>query len=212
MKNKTWETIVKITFFGAIWGIIEATLGYALHFLPALIAGSIMFPMVMFILYHAYKSLGSRKAIILVGVVAIMIKATNLFLPLLNPAKAINPMIAMFIQSLLAFAIMPMLNSDKVVQKVSGVVIASISWRLVMVLYYAFNYATTGFMDFRIASFDPAFSFVVTEGLISAVFAIGLIYLTNPIKSLSKLDKTRISPLISTALLVIALVLTLVKF
>ena len=212
MKNKTWETITKIIFFGAIWGIIEATLGYALHFLPALIAGSVMFPLVMFILYHAYKSLGSRKAIILVGAVAIMIKATNLFLPLLNPAKAINPMIAMFIQSLLAFAVMPMLSSDKVLNKFSGVVIASLGWRMAMVGYYAFNYATTGFMDFRIASFNPAFTFIVTEGLISAVFATGLIYLTNPIKALAKLDRSKINPLISTALLVIALVLTLVKF
>jgi len=212
MKNKTWETISKIIFFGAVWGIIEATLGYALHFLPALIAGSIMFPLVMFILYHAYKSLGSRKAIILVGVIAIMIKATNLFLPLLNPAKAINPMIAMFIQSLLAFAVMPLLNSDKLLNKASGVVIASLGWRIAMVGYYTFNYATTGFMDFRIASFNPAFTFIVTEGLISALFATGLIYLTNPIKALTKLDRSRINPLISTALLVIALILTLVKF
>ena len=64
---KNLDKISMIVFFGAIWGLVEATIGYALHLLPALIAGSVMFPIVMFILYHAYKSLSSRKAIFFVG-------------------------------------------------------------------------------------------------------------------------------------------------
>lgn len=209
---KKLDKLSKIIFFGAIWGLIEATIGYALHLLPALVAGSIMFPIVVFILYHAYKSLGSRKAIFFVGLIAIMIKATNLFLPFLFPAKTINPMIAMVIQTLLVFAIIPLLDSKKLGVKVASIVMISVAWRLVMVGYYGVNYLITDFLDFRLKGFEPAFTYIVTEGIISGAFAVGLIFATNPIKALVKFDRSKINPIISTAVLVIAIVLTLVKF
>lgn len=209
---KNLEKISKIVFFGAIWGLIEATIGYALHLLPALIAGSIMFPIVVFILYHAYKSLGSRKAIFFVGLVAIMIKATNLFLPFLFPAKTINPMIAMAIQTLFVFAVIPLFDSKKLSVKITSIVLISVAWRLVMVGYYGVNYLLTDFLDFRIRAFEPAFSFIITEGIISGAFAVGLIFATNPLKTLTKFDRSRISPVVSTAVLVLAIILTLVKF
>ena len=209
---KNLDKISKIVFFGAIWGLIEATIGYALHLLPALIAGSVMFPIVMFILYHAYKSLSSRKAIFFVGLVAILIKSTNLFLPFLLPAKTINPMIAMAIQTLLVFAVIPLFESKKLSVKITSLVLVSIGWRLVMIGYYGVNYLATDFLDFRLRAFESAFSFVITEGLISGAFAVLLLFATNPLKALAKFDRTRISPIISTAVLVIAVVLTLVKF
>ncbi|MDT8336188.1 MAG: hypothetical protein RQ856_00015 [Candidatus Izemoplasmatales bacterium] len=210
--NKRWELVFKIIFFGAVWGIIEATLGYALHLLPALIAGSLMFPLVMLVLYKAHQSIESRKAIMFVGIVAILIKATNLFLPMLPPAKTINPMIAMFLQSLLVFAVIPILTSDKPFNKVSAIAFVSVTWRLGMVGYYLFNAVTNGFIDFRIASFDPAFSFIVIEGLISAALAIVLLFATNQIKVMDKINRMRINPVVSTVLLAIAVFLTLVKF
>lgn len=212
MNNKRWEIVVKIIFFGAIWGIIEATLGYALHLLPALIAGSLMFPLVMLVLYKAYQNIGSRKAVLFVGMVAILIKATNLFLPMLPPAKTINPMIAMFLQSLLVFAVIPMLSSEKPLNKITGIMVASFSWRLGMIGYYLFNALNSGFIDFRIASFNPGFSFVVIEGLLSAALAIILLFATNKIKVMDKINTLRINPLVSSAILALALFLTIVKF
>ena len=212
MKNNRIELISKILFFGAIWGILEATLGYVLHLLPALIAGSVMFPLVMFILYRAYKAIGSRTGVLFVGAVAIMIKATNLFLPFLFPAKTINPMVAMFIQSLLVFLVLPMLDNEKVTVKISAFAIGSFSWRILMLLYYGFNYLMTGFMDFRIANLDAAFSFVLWEGLISLAVISVLFYLAGRIKNWEKINKLNINPILSMAMIAIALVLTLVKF
>ncbi|PKK95207.1 MAG: hypothetical protein CVV60_02390, partial [Tenericutes bacterium HGW-Tenericutes-5] len=169
-------------------------------------------PIVTFILYHAYKSLSSRKAIFFVGLVAILIKATNLFLPFLFPAKTINPMIAMAIQTLLVFAVIPLFESKKLSVKITSIVLVSVAWRLVMIGYYGMNYLMTDFLDFRIRGFEPAISFVITEGLISGAFAVLLVLATNPLKALAKFDRSRISPIISTAVLVIAIVLTLVKF
>jgi hypothetical protein len=147
-----------------------------------------------------------------VGLVAILIKGTNLFLPFLFPAKTINPMIAMAIQTLLVFAVIPLFESKKLSVKITSIVLVSVAWRLVMIGYYGVNYLATDFLDFRLRAFESAFSFVITEGLISGAFASLLIFATNPLKALAKFDRTRINPIISTAVLVIAIVLTLVKF
>ena len=96
--------------------------------------------------------------------------------------------------------------------KITSIVLVSVAWRLVMIGYYGVNYLMTDFLDFRIRGFEPAISFVITEGLISGAFASLLIFSTNPLKTLAKFDRTRISSIISTAVLVIAIVLTLVKF
>ncbi len=212
MKNNKLELITKIVFFGAVWGILEATLGYVLHFLPMLISGTLMFPLVMYVLYRAYKSTDSRKAVFFVGLIAIMIKSTNLFLPMLPAAKTINPMIAMFVQSLLVFILIPLLESDKQVNKVSAVVVASLGWRLVVIGYYAVNYLTTGFLSFYLESFNSIFTFVAIDGLVSALLAIVLLLSLGDIKVTKKIDSVHINPLISAAVFALAIILTLVKF
>lgn len=212
MKNNRLEFVVKIVFFGALWGLVEATLGFALHLLPALIAGSVMFPIVMIILYQAYKSLDSRKAILFVGLVAILIKSSNLLLPFLFPAKTINPMIAMFIQSLLAFVFIPNMSVSNITKKVAILLGISITWRLGMIGYYFINYLATSFLDFRIASFNSALSFTLVEGLISGVFAILLVVGFEKIKVIDKIKSLRINPLVSSIVLALALFFTLYQF
>ncbi|QWC00540.1 hypothetical protein KHQ88_02930 [Mycoplasmatota bacterium] len=212
MKKNKLELFVKIVFFGGLWGLIEGTLGYALHLVPALISGTIMFPIVAFILYHAYKSTGSRKAILYIGFIAIMIKSTNLLLPMLPAAKTINPMIAMFLQSLLVFALIPMLDSKRVLSKVSGLMVISFAWRLGVIAYYVVNYLTTGFLSFRITSFDSIFTFVAIEGILSGVLAIILVIGLDQFRLTKKVDKMKIHPIFSALTLVLALVFTLIKF
>ncbi|MFW5889519.1 MAG: hypothetical protein ACOCUD_03970 [Bacillota bacterium] len=208
MKKTKLEMLSVVIFFGAIWGILEASLGYLLHFIPGFIAGTIMFPIVMFILYKAYKALGSKKAIFYVAVVAIMIKSINLALPLPTPFKVVNPMIAMALESLLVFAVIPMLESKKPVNIVSGIIVASIGWRLAYSGYLGINLLATGFLSDQIASLNAGIEFVLYSGLLSAAFAL-LLVAFNQIKAIKKLEKITINPLVSGLTLIIALVLTL---
>ncbi|MFO7969641.1 MAG: hypothetical protein R6U15_06010 [Candidatus Izemoplasmatales bacterium] len=208
MKKTKIEMISLVIFFGAIWGILEASLGYLLHFIPGFIAGTIMFPIVMFILYKAYKSLGSRKAIFYVAMVAIAIKSINLLMPLPTPFKVVNPMIAMAIESLLVFVVIPMFESKKPATVVSGVLIASIGWRLAYVGYLGINLLATGFLSEQIASFNAGIEFVLYAGLLTAAFALLLVGFSQ-IKQIKKLDNFKVNPIVSVATLILALVLTL---
>ncbi|MCF7923958.1 MAG: hypothetical protein K9L64_02480 [Candidatus Izimaplasma sp.] len=208
MKRTKLEMISLIIFFGAVWGILEASLGYVLHLIPGFIAGTIMFPIVMFILYKAYKAMGSRKAIFYVAMVALFIKSANLLMPLPTPFKVVNPMIAMAIESLLVFAVIPLFESKKPAKVVTGVVIASIGWRLAYVGYLGINFFATGYLSNQIASFSAGVNFVLLSGLLTALIAM-LFVAVSQIKTIKKLDNIRINPIISFATLILAFVLTL---
>lgn len=209
MKNNKLDFLAKIVFFGAIWGIVEATLGYVLHLLPGFLAGSLMFPFVMVILYKAYKSTGSKKAIIYVAIIAMMIKATNLFLPFMIPAKTINPMVSMLLESLLVLAVMPLLDNENVFAKFGGILVASIGWRFAFIGYQGANYLITDYMAQYLQNFGLAFDFVVLQGIISATIALVILFVFVEVKALKKLDKFRINPAMSLATFVLAIVLTL---
>jgi len=210
MKTKKIEFISQIIFFGAIWGLLEATLGYVLHLLPALIAGSIMFPIAIFILFKAYKNTQSRYAILMIGILAMMIKSMNLMLPG-HPAKTINPMIAMFIQSLIAFGVIPMFDKGHLTQKISLIIVMSVGWRMGMMFYYGYNYLTTNFLDFRLASFTSGFEFILIEGLISGVIA-GLLVIGGDLLINRSFKKLTLNPMISVFILILAVFFTLYKF
>ncbi len=209
MKNNRLEVVSKIIFFGAVWGIVEATLGYVLHLVPGYLAGSIMFPFVMFILYRAYKSLGTRKAIFFVAFVAMMIKSVNLLLPFMVPAKTINPMVSMFVESLLVFAVIPLFENKKILVKISAIAIASIGWRLAFVGYQGLNFLVTDYLSAYLQDFSSAFNYVVLQGLLSTVFAASLLILVNMTKTVTKFDRIKISPIVSVITFALAIVLTI---
>lgn len=88
---KKWREIL---FFGALWGLLEATLGYVLHVSAAPVAGFLMFPVGFAMMWQAKQRTNSVYAPFQVASVAAGIKLINLFfVPLwitaVNPAAAI---------------------------------------------------------------------------------------------------------------------------
>jgi hypothetical protein len=207
--KKNLDIFVKIVFFGSIWGILEATLGYVLHFVPGYISGSVMFPIVLFILYRAYKALGSKWAIFYVAFVAMAIKSVNLLLPYLYPAKTINPMVAMFLEASLVFAVIPMIDHKKLSYKVTGIIMASLLWRVAYIGYQGVNFLITDYLSNYLQSFSLSFEFVVLYGLIGTVLSVVLMTVTERYKWTYKIDQLKVNPLVSFGLLIVAVVLTL---
>ncbi len=210
MKNKK-QIISSIIFFGALWGIIEATLGYVLHFLPIFISGTILFPIVSFILYKAYTVTQSKMSLVFIGVVAAAIKSINLFLPYFSPFKIINPMISIILESLLVVAVVGILSKDDTKSKVSGFVLASIGWRALYLGYMGIQYLTTGFVSSYLVTFYATFEYTVLFGLLSAGIAFGFHYLDKYVSNNSKRSIfANINPAISVAVLVLAVIVTVV--
>lgn len=209
MGNKKFNLLTQIIFYGALWGFLEATLGYALHWIPTLIAGTIMFPIASVILLRAYNKTNSKKALLYIGMVAASIKSIDLFLPSYSIFKTINPMVSIVLESLLVFAVVMLFTSEKITNKIAAAQIASIGWRVGYVTYMVAQFAFTGFVAYSISSFAHILEFVVLSGVIGGLLASGLIYLDSSLKYKFNF-KLDIKPAFATGLLLIAALATFI--
>lgn len=172
--------LTTILFFGAIWGLLEATLGYALHFAPVLISGSIMFPVASLILFRTYQSTSSKKSLMGVAVVASLIKSVNLFMPNLSPWKVINPMIMILVEACLIVVVLGALSSEKMLPNLLAMPFASVTWRVLFLAALATE-TGLGWMAIPspwIANMDSMVTFAVYFGLMSGMIAT-LVYFAN---------------------------------
>ncbi len=173
------KQLVQIIFFGAIWGIIEASLGYVLHFIPAAIAGSIMFPIVGIILYRAYNVTESKAALVYIAFVAALIKSVNFLLPQISIYKTINPMMSIVMEALLVVVVISMVTSQNPGRKFAAMPIASIGWRTLFIAWMTYQYLTTGNLAPYISTTSAIIGFIVIEGLISGLFGSVLVFVND---------------------------------
>jgi hypothetical protein len=102
--NNRKNTLMIVLFYGGLWGIMEATLGYALHLLPCGFAGMFMFPLGFYFMYNAFKSTNQHKVIFFTAVVAASIKLTDLLIPLNTITSVANPAVSIILEGLVVFA------------------------------------------------------------------------------------------------------------
>ena len=206
------QNIPAIIFFGAVWGIIEASVGYLLHSLPVsiYISGTVLFPIVSYILYKSYKVTNSKTALLSIGFIAAAIKAVDFFMPFGSPFKIINPMLAIIMESIVVLVVITIIDRDNLKSKVAGFLAASIGWRVLYLSYSGVQYLSNGFQSDYIVSFQAIIQFALLFGIISAAIGLGIHYLD---KSVVKTHKTtifrKINPIVSLATLAIAIALTL---
>jgi hypothetical protein len=88
-------------FWGALWGLSEATLGHILHIvrIPGL-AGFVMFPVGIFFMLKAYQDSKNLRVIFSTAVVAAAIKLSNLLLPGTYALDVLKPAMAIMTESL----------------------------------------------------------------------------------------------------------------
>ncbi|MCK7487646.1 MAG: hypothetical protein MZU97_20610 [Bacillus subtilis] len=155
-----------------MWGALEATVGYLLHFVPTFLAGTIMFPIAAVILAKAHQTTQSKTALLFVGLVAASIKAVNFLFPVLNIWKTINPMIAIVLETLVVFAVISVIEKDKLVSVAGALMLASVAWRVLYVAYQAINGAISGAVPLYLQSVSGLSEFVLFAGLLSGGIAI----------------------------------------
>ena len=205
-KKQALKIAAQIVFFGAIWGITEATLGFLLHFLPPTVAGIVMFPIAAFILVKAYKATGSRSSLVFVGFIAAGIKAVDFLIPGVMSFKIINPMISIVMESLLVAAVYPLLNKMDWKKKLAGGLTASIGWRAGYVMYMAIQFLITGFVSKYIGTAGEFINFILINGVLSGAIAF-LVIAAEPKLVFGKL---KFRPVYAVAALVLALGLQLI--
>ena len=205
MKKTT--LISMIIFFGALWGILEATLGAVLHLVPIpFLAGSIMFPIAAVILLKAYPLVLSKTAMLAIGLIAAMIKAINFLTPM-NQWGIINPIIAIILESLIVVGLVGYLTKAQIQHRLLAVITASLAWRLAFLGWYGLQFITTGFLADQLTSMSVFLSFTVLQGLLSGLLAFGL-YETLNLMPKPRIKRLAYQPLIASIALLIAFALS----
>ncbi len=177
MKKFTLKRLSVILFYGSIWGILEASLGYVLHFLPALISGSIMFPLVTFILLRAYANKKSKSDLLWIAMVAAMIKSINLFMPSINIWKTINPMICIILESLMVIAVVSLLNKESIAKRLVALPLASFGWNAIYLAYLGVSYLITGTLARQISTLGALGDYLLINCLLSGILATGIYFI-----------------------------------
>ncbi len=208
MNIKTMKFLSHVIFFGALWGILEATLGFALHLIPVpFIAGSVMFPIGAAVLVTSYRRLPSRRAMLMVAIIAAAIKSVNLLTPV--PTFSVtNPMASIILQSLVVIGAVGMLNKKTLPSLAGGFVLASIGWRAAYMLWHqALIASPIEFFSPHLATMQAFATFTLIEGLISAVVGVLIFILINKIAAPS-LREMRLHPSLAPLALTLALVVS----
>lgn len=182
-KSKLIKLISQIIFFGAIWGIVEASLGYVLHLIPIPISGLIMFPIATFILIKAYKATDSKAALIYIGFIAAAIKSIDLLLPGLSIFKTINPMFSIVLEAVVVAVAYSALTGSNRTKQVLVSIGASMGWRGVFIIYMVGQYMITGNLAKYLATPFATINFIVINGIISGLIVTGVLWIEGRTKN-----------------------------
>ncbi|NLL56330.1 MAG: hypothetical protein GX242_03850 [Clostridiales bacterium] len=167
----------KVFFWGALWGIFEATIGYLLHLLPINIGYLFWFPLAVFFMERAYKSTGKLYSVLLIAVFASIIKLTNLFTGI-RIDKVINPAASIILEGLTVFLAYHFFNKLPTQNKATKAAIISLSWRFLYIIYLLFipefMYSISA-----LASRQKLIHFLLIESVFNFLF-IYVYYLAKP--------------------------------
>lgn len=142
-RNRDGGIIGPVLFWGALWGVFEATVGYLLHLLPISIGFLVWFPIACFFMGKVYARTGKARAILYVGLLSAAVKLVDLLLPG-RIDRVINPAVSIIFESLALFAVVCILNTlqenrraNPATKALAAVGINTL-WRGLFILYIAF--------------------------------------------------------------------------
>lgn len=131
--------ISHIVFYGALWGIVEATLGFGLHLLKRVapipgLTGYVLFPIGFFIMLAAVRSVDKDAAAFYTAAVAAGLKLFSGLLPGVDWIFVINPSLAILLEGLVVFLTVKLFSMRKSASAIFTTFAAAISWRALFLL------------------------------------------------------------------------------
>ncbi len=128
-RNNQASWLFIVLYYGALWGLAEATAGHILHLLriPGL-AGFIMFPVGFFLMSRAFSRSARFLAVFLTSWIAAGIKLADLLLPGADILAVWNPVQAILLEGLAAAGLILVLKKARAT--LAPALLASFTWRL----------------------------------------------------------------------------------
>ncbi|MGE5373040.1 MAG: hypothetical protein ACM3QZ_13775 [Solirubrobacterales bacterium] len=158
-----------IVFWGALWGLTEATVGYFLHLLPVNIGWLFWFPIAFFFMARAWRDSGRPEAAFGAALLAASVKLTNL-MNAVPVDRVINPAAAIVFEGLGVYAVFYLLSRSKQWRRnpLTLSFAASLAWRALFAVYLLLiptNWPPPG----QLTGLGPFLNFLLFESGVNAL-------------------------------------------
>ena len=134
---KGWNHVL---FWGALWGIVEATVGHLLHLVALPLGWLFWFPIAVGFMQMVYSQTKQITAVFYAALVAAAIKMVDLMVPV-RIDYVLNPAVSIILEGLAVVAVFWVLvkkNKARPVFTGAGLVAVSTLWRLFYLIYVHF--------------------------------------------------------------------------
>ena len=163
-------------FWGSLWGLAEATLGYALHFaaraIPGL-PGFLMFPFAFACMHRAVRESDAAAAAFLASLVAASVKLADFLVPGHDPIRIINPALSIAMEGLAVYAFMAYCRRHGKEAGPAQAFGMGLLWRL-MFSAHLWAISLFGLPASLVTSGPwPLLRFIFIESLVNAVIMVG---------------------------------------
>jgi len=178
------QVITAGLFWGSIWGLYEATVGYIIHGFVRMpgTASVLMVPFAVFCMLSATVSGGALRSAVVAAMAAAGIKLMNLALPVPHLLAVLNPAAAILLEGLAFTVVARSLGvpgrRPVLPELAMGVLLFSVGWR-VLFLGWSAVLATGWSVGMMTHGLHAPLGFLVRDSLLSAVVIVGLIGLTH---------------------------------
>ncbi len=192
-----------ILFWGSLWGLLEATLGYLLHLIDFILGLSsiTMTSIGFYCIYRAFKNTDDINCAFLVSSIASSIKFVNFLLPLSSPFKVINPAIAILLEGAFAYLAIKSFSDNKL--NIKEIISFNFLWRFTFVFIQIIEMQFSPMKPIIFRGSSKALGFLLYQPLVSSFVILFLVFLIN--NSEKRFKKLSFKPSISFSLFFMAL-------
>lgn len=200
MKIRNTKTLVTTTlFWGSVWGIFEAVIGYFLHLLPISIGAYIWFPAAYFFMERTYVATGQKRAVVLVALLSASIKLLNLLTPI-RLDYVINPAASIVLEALVMICVIAFSRNREFgrspMSLVKRVLSVNTLWRVMYTLYAGFIIPAWMQEVSLIRDASSYLSFILLENLASTLICVAAMLLNyRMLKAVSHSEQPKIKNL-----------------
>lgn len=197
-----------VVFFGSLWGITEATLGYLLHRINFSFGWCIWFPLAFYFMERIYKRTKEASHMFYGALIAAVIKLTNLFIEA-RVDKVINPSVSILLEAAAVYALYRILERGDKKPGFIGIAAVNFIWRIIYLTYLLFM--PKSFISVSaLRGLNPFLQFILLESAVNTLIISAYIIVRerlqeNTIKARTKGINIKPVPSIAAFLFAIAL-------
>jgi len=197
---------IQIVFWGSLWGIAEATLGYVLHMaaiqLPG-VPGFVMLPVAFYFMRKAYLAIGKAGAVYQVALVSALIKCCDFLIPGNIPIRILNPALSILLEGLAVALVFAYAERKRNAIGFASVFAMGVLWRAVF-LFHLFLISRIGLPAALVTDgLQVSLRFLLLESFVNAVLMFAYLKIEKPARAVV------VPPMVAYAALAAAIILTL---